>query len=82
MTHPLLESRLGKYEYTALISARAQQLANNAPTTLTSIPDGCTSAIEIALSEFSEGRLPIKIKRRMLNGDEVVKKLDELNFYG
>lgn len=72
--NPALANRLGKYELTAILAARAQQLANNAPTTLDKLPTGATTAIEITLEEFAQNRLPLKLKRKYTNN--VVKEFD------
>ena len=79
-----LQHRLGKYEYAAVISARAQQIANNAPTTL-DIEDykalgPSKDAISIAIAEFNKNRLPLKVKRTYSNGEAIEYDLDSLLF--
>ena len=80
--NPNLYHRIGKYEYTSVISVRAQQLANNAPTTLESVIVGGThTAISLAVEEFKAGRLPLKLRRSHINGTQQVLTLEELTYY-
>ena len=80
--NPNVYSRIGKYEYTSIISVRAQQLANNAPTTLETVKaGGNNTAITLAIEEFKAGRLPLKLRRTHIDGTTKVLTLDELTYY-
>ena len=82
MMNPLIKYRLTKYEVTGLIAIRAQQLANNAPTTL---GDDQLAQIEsptaqkIAIAELLSNRIPLKIERKYSNSNKQVFKTDELD---
>ena len=73
--------RLSKYELTALIGYRAQQLAEGAPPYVVVKPG--MDAIAIAIEEFVQGQMPLLIERpyptnKMTHVKYEVFRLDEL----
>lgn len=68
-------NKLTKYEETALLGARAEQIARGAKI-LVDIPVGVSDPIEIAKIELKERQIPLKI-RRIIN--EKDKKFEEWN---
>jgi DNA-directed RNA polymerase subunit K/omega len=61
-------NKLTKYERTALIGARAQQIALGSRPRVT-VPKGMSDPIEIAKKELDEVKIPLKI-RRIVNENE------------
>jgi len=55
-----------KYEQTRLISCRANQLENGAQSTINT--DGFTDALEIALEEYKQGKIPLIVVRTFPDG--------------
>ena len=68
-------SIMNKYEYTTIISQRAQEIANGNPITIQT-PKG-TNPIDIAIQEYQAGTLPKKIKRTFPDGRTEVWSLNE-----
>ena len=77
--NPILEYRLTKYEKTAILSTRAQQLASRSETTLsTEEIQGLTRVYDIAKKELELNKLPLKVKRSYTNGISKVFALETL----
>lgn len=55
-----------KYERTRVISCRAHQLENGATSTINT--DGFTDALEIAIEEYEQGKIPLIVVRTFPNG--------------
>lgn len=66
---------LNKYEKTAVISERSQQLANGSLPLLKN-PEVYSSVYEIALEELRQGKIPFIIRRPLSNGYEYWKLED------
>ena len=66
---------LNKYEKTAVISERAQQLANGSESLLKN-PDSYNTVYEIALEELRQNKIPFIIQRPLSNGSEYWKLED------
>ena len=66
---------LTKYEKTAVISERSQQLANGSLPLLKN-PEVYSSVYEIALEELRQGKIPFIIRRPLSNGYEYWKLED------
>ena len=66
---------LNKYEKTAVISERSQQLANGSIPLLKN-PETYISVYEIALEELRQNKIPFIIKRPLSNGYEYWKLED------
>lgn len=66
---------LTKYEKTAVISERSQQLANGAESFLIN-PKSYNSVYEIALEELRQGKIPFIIQRPSSNRSEYWKLED------
>jgi DNA-directed RNA polymerase I, II, and III subunit RPABC2 len=58
---------LTKFERAKIIGVRAEMIANGAPAVV-NVPQGVTSAYEIAKLEFKERRIPLFIRRFLPNG--------------
>jgi DNA-directed RNA polymerase subunit K len=58
-----MERPYTRYEKTRIISARALQIAQGAPV-LISLSKGMSDPMEIALTEWEAGVIPIDIKRK------------------
>ena len=69
------ELNLNKYEKTAVISERAQQLANGSESLLKN-PDSYNTVYEIALEELRQNKIPFIIQRPLSNGSEYWKLED------
>jgi len=66
---------MNKYEFAAIISERAVEIANGQPIT---IQDPCTTdPIKIAMLEFKAGKSPKKIKRVNTDGTFEIWALNE-----
>lgn len=64
-------AQLWSYERVALVSVRAQQLANGAPTTLIrSAEVACLGPRQLAERELQEGCIPLVVVRRLPSGDK------------
>lgn len=66
---------LSKYEKTTIISLRAKQIEQGAPST---IKTNETDALRIAQAELRAGTLPLKIQRTMPNGTIIYFNLNEM----
>ena len=66
---------LTKYEKTAVISERSQQLANGSESFLKN-PQSYTTVYEIALEELRQGKIPFIIQRPSSNRSEYWKLED------
>ncbi len=56
---------VSKYEKVRIISARALQIAQGAPS-LVKVPKGITSPVDIASLEFEDGVIPIEARKRLM----------------
>lgn len=74
MINPLITASLSKYEEAKVIGMRMEQLARNAPPTV-SIGDE-TDLRAIAYKELKEGKIPCKIVRNILTGKKVISVND------
>lgn len=67
-----------KYEKTAMIGMRTQQLSNNAPTTLTEDELNETISIrDIAMKEFQLKKIPLMVERNV-NGNKEYWKIEDM----
>jgi DNA-directed RNA polymerase subunit K/omega len=67
------------YEKTNLIGTRSEQIAHGAVSTLSAeMLVGLRSAREIAMKEYEMGLIPMKIIRKMPNGDTVSVSLKDI----
>jgi DNA-directed RNA polymerase subunit K/omega len=67
---------LNRYEYAALIAARASEIADGKPLTIQN--PGTTDPIKIAIMEYNSGKLPKKVIRTFPNGTTEVWNLNDL----
>lgn len=67
---------ISKYEFTSIISERAQEIANGNPITI--LNPNTTNPIEIALMEYEQGKCPKKLIRTLQNGYKEIWNLNEL----
>ena len=63
--------RMGNFEKTRIMSARALQIIMGAPV-LVKVPKGTTRPLDIVKLEFEKGVLPISVVRKMPSGEEVL----------
>ncbi|MEM5836013.1 MAG: DNA-directed RNA polymerase subunit K [Candidatus Aenigmatarchaeota archaeon] len=61
--------RLTRFEFARILGARALQISLGAPIL---VKTDATDPIEIAKIEFKEKMIPITVKRRLPNGEEMV----------
>jgi len=72
--------QLNKYERTAIISLRAEQLSNGASTFIDSSElDDVKSVMDIAMMEFKRKLIPFIIKRPISNNTFELWRLSDLN---
>jgi len=72
--------QLNKYERTAIISLRAEQLSNGASTFIDSSElDDVESVMDIAMMEFERKLIPFIIKRPISNNTFELWRLSDLN---
>lgn len=72
---------LTKYEYTTLISERADDIAKGSPITIKDF-NGITNPVEIAKLEMKAGKCPLKVVRNLPGGTQEVWNLKDLiNLY-
>ena len=69
-----------RYELTAILSARAAEIADGQARTIKD--PGTTNPMEIALLEFKAGKTPKKVERRWPDGTVEVWSLAELQVIG
>ena len=67
---------LTRYELAAILSARAEEIADGQPITIKN--PGTTDPVQIAQLEFAEGKTPKKITRVWPNGTVESWNLSEL----
>jgi DNA-directed RNA polymerase I, II, and III subunit RPABC2 len=70
-----------KYELVKVLSARVQQLADGAPSTLP--PDHASDPVygnllDVAVAELEEGKLPMMLPRELPDGTRELWRLDQL----
>lgn len=68
------EDRLTRFEVARLLGARALQISLGAPIL---IKTEKIDALEIAKEEFKKRIIPITVKRRLPNGEEIVIKIKD-----
>ncbi len=61
------EEKLTRYEKARIIGARALQISMGAPSAVQT-HENLLHPIDIALSEFEQGIIPVKVKRRTHSG--------------
>lgn len=61
------EEKLTRYEKARIIGARALQISMGAPSAVQT-HENLLHPIDIALSEFEKGIIPVKVKRRVHSG--------------
>ena len=70
---------LSKYEKTAILGVRAEQISQNAKPLLDSIPKHLTDELEIAEEELRKRKIPFIIQRKIGNKYEYWK-LEDLHY--
>ena len=68
---------LTKFEKAKLIGTRAEMISAGSPALVT-VPEGVTSAYDIAIIEFNQKKIPLMIKRFLANGDCEYVRLEDL----